>query len=485
MTDKQNSSCRITPVKKLLLSVPLRVKILGLAMGLILTLSLVTIFLVRQELNRSINAALREEATLVAGELSHQARDLLLINDIFALNSLLKNMQNNRPDIRYIFVHDSRQHVLAHTFGSLFPIELLLRQQPFPGDEPGPITRQIATSEGLIWDSHAEIFPGGNIYIRVGVKGDNLRRQLSTLTGALVNTTAIVAAIGIALSLFLSWLIAKPVTQLLAATREIRRGNYDFSLPREADDEIGKLIEGFGDMARSLAQAEKIRQEKEKLQKEFLQRLMAGQEGERKHIARELHDQTGQALASCMVELKLLEQAAGSEALQQGIARLKKSITSELESLHALAMDLRPSVLDDLGLIPALEMYISRFQKRHRIKIKLRLLGPLEERIDACVETCIYRIIQESLTNMSKYAEASEAALFLERKQETIRGGIEDNGIGFDPEAIDPTKSMGLYGMRERIELLGGKFSISSDREIGTMISFELPIKPEVCHEKN
>lgn len=485
MTDKLNSSCRITPVKKLLLSIPLRVKILGLAMGLILTLSLVTIFLVRQELNRSIDRALREEATLVTGELSHQARDLLLINDIFALNSLLKNMQKNRPDIRYIFVHDSRHNVLAHTFGNLFPIDLLKRQQPVPGDDHGPITRQIATSEGLIWDSHAEVFPGGNIYVRVGVKGDNLRRQLSSLTGALVNTTAIVAAIGIALSLFLSWLIAKPVTQLLAATREIRRGNYDFPLPREADDEIGKLIDGFADMAHSLAQAEKIRQEKEKLQKEFLQRLMAGQEGERKHIARELHDQTGQALASCMVELKLLEQASGSEALQQGIARLKKSITSELESLHSLALDLRPSVLDDLGLIPALEMYISRFRERHRIKIKLRLLGPIEQRIDPCVETCIYRIIQESLTNMTKYAEATEAALFLERKQETIRGGIEDNGIGFDPETIDPTKSMGLYGMRERIELLGGKFSISSDWEIGTMISFELPIKPEVCHEKN
>lgn len=486
MTSRLSRCSPFIPVRKLLLSVPLRVKILGLALGLILTLSLVTIFLVRQELNRSIDAALREEATLVAGELSHQARDLLLINDIFALNSLLKNMQNNRPDIRYIFVHDSRQQVLAHTFGSLFPMELLFRQRPFPEGEgeSDPVTRQIVTSEGLIWDSHAEVFPGGNIYIRVGVKGDNLRRQLSSLTVALVNTTVIVAAIGITLSLFLSWLIAKPVTQLLAATREIRRGNYDFTLPREADDEIGKLIEGFGEMARSLAQAEQVRLEKEKLQKEFLQRLMAGQEGERKHIARELHDQTGQALASCMVELKLLEQAGGSEALRQGISRLKKSITTELETLHSLAMDLRPSVLDDLGLIPALEMYVNRFRERYPVEIHLRLLGPMEERIDVCVETCIYRIIQESLTNMAKYAKAGEAAIFLERKKETIRGGVEDNGIGFDPDAIDPAKSMGLYGMRERIQLLGGKFTITSDQDIGTMISFEVPIKPEVCHEK-
>ncbi len=481
MTEADNF---IASTKKLLLSVPLRVKILGLALGLILTLSFITIFLVRQELNQNIDHALREEAGLVAGELSYQARDLLLINDVFALNSLLRNMRKNRPDIRYIFVHNSRQQVLAHTFDNLFPMELM-DQEPFPGGHQGPVTRRLKTSEGMIWDSHAEVFSGGDIFIRVGVKGDNLRRQLSSLTGTLVKMTGLVAGVGTVLSLFLSGLIAKPVTQLLSATREIRRGNYNVALPWEADDEIGKLIEGFGDMARSLQHAETDREDKERLQREFLQRVMAGQEGERKRIARELHDQTGQALASCMVELKLLEQATEGKALRQGIDRLKKSITSELEALHTLAMDLRPSVLDDLGLIPAIQMSVDRFRQRYATEIRLRFLGDMEERTDPCVETCIYRIIQESLTNMAKYAQASEASIFLERKTETIRGGIEDNGIGFDHETIDAAKSMGIYGMRERIQLLGGKFAINSEHGLGTMISFEIPVAPRVCHEKN
>lgn len=471
----------IATSKKILLSVPLRAKILGLALGLILALSFVTISLVRQELNSNIESALREESNLVAGELSYQARDFLLINDIFGLNSTLKNMQKNRPDIRYIFVHNHHNHVLAHTFGNLFPSELLF--STIPNNNGQPFTQKIITNEGSIWDTQAEIFPDGDAFVRVGVKGDNLRRQLSSLTGSLIKTTGAVATVGVILSLFLSWLIAKPVMQLLSATREIRRGKYDFPLVKEADDEIGKLIKGFTEMARSLAQAEKIRNDKEKLQKEFLQRLMAGQEGERKRIARELHDQTGQALASCMVELKLLEETKDSEKFHQGTARLKKSITQELEALHSLAMDLRPSVLDDLGLIPATEMFIKNYEHRHNITIHLNLLGPIKERLDPCVETCTYRIIQESLTNISKYAKATEASIFLERKQSLLRGGIEDNGVGFEIESVDPSKSMGLYGMRERIELLGGKFTLNSDREIGTMITFEIPVKPEICHE--
>lgn len=482
MTDQATDIIGLT--KKILLSVPLRVKILGLALGLISVLSLVTILIVRQELNRNIELSLQEESRLVAGELSYQARDYLLINDIFGLTGTLKNVRKNRPDIRYIFVHDGKNHVLAHTFGPLFPSELLFKKQ-LSGNPQEPVTTKLATNEGWIWDTTAEIFPGGNTFIRVGVKGDSLRRQLSSLTNVLIKTTGGVATMAVALSLFLSWLIAKPVTQLLAATREIRRGKYDVILPKEADDEIGKLIEGFADMTISLAQAEKIREEKEKLQKEFLQRIMAGQEQERKRISRELHDQTGQALASCMVELRLLEQAGEGDEMREGIGRLKENITRELEALHNLAMDLRPSVLDDLGLIPALEMYVDHFRKRHGTDIRLRVLGPMQERIDPCTETCIYRIIQESLTNMAKYAEASECSIFLERKPETIRGGVEDNGIGFDQDNIDPAKSMGLYGMQERIHLLGGKFSINSDKEIGTMISFEIPIKPEVCHEKN
>ncbi|MGV1098395.1 ATP-binding protein [Thiovibrio sp. JS02] len=474
----------VKKIRPALLGVPLRLKILGLAFGLIGSFSIVTISQVRQELNANLDAVLREESRFVARELSYQARDYLLLNDIFGLNRILANMVKNRPDLRYAFIVDNDGQVLAHTFGTQFPLDLLLSHRqtsPIPDES----TDRLATNEGVIWDTQQVIQAGTNNYVRVGVKGDNLRAGLSSLIRALMRDTLIIAVLGGLLSLFLSWLIAKPVSRLLAATQKIRRGSYDIMLPVEANDEIGSLVDGFNAMARSLETGEKIRREKEALQKDFLQKLIAGQEAERKRIARELHDQSGQALASCMVELKIMEQAGTTHEQREGIRRLRKAITQELDALHGLAMDLRPSVLDDLGLIPALEMYARNFEKRHRIQVQLNILGALERRADPCLETCVYRIIQEAMTNIAKHARASKVTIFLEGRAKTLRGGVEDNGRGFAPAAIDQGKHMGIYGMRERVQLLGGTFHIDSDEGVGALISFEIPLRQEKCHEQN
>jgi len=146
-------------------------------------------------------------------------------------------------------------------------------------------------------------------------------------------------------------------------------------------------------------------------------------------------------------------------------------------------MDLRPSLLDDLGLVPALETYVQNFEKRHGMEVCLKILGDFNERFDPCIETCVYRIVQESLTNIAKHSNARMVSLFLENKGKHIRGGIEDDGIGFKPDETDVSRSMGLYGMRERVLLLGGVFRIDSDEGVGTMITFEIPLKPGNCHE--
>lgn len=473
-------------LRKILFGVPLRFKILGLAFGLIATFSFVTIGQIRQELNANLETVLREESRFVAREIALQARDYLLINDHFGLNRLLTNMTENRPDVRYAFVLDNEKHVLAHTFGRRFPMDLLDIHRPSGADAAtDETTQKIVTNEGVIWDTQQPIPFTEKGVIQVGVRGDNLRRQLSSFITAFMRNTLLIAVLGGAFSLLLTWLINRPVKQLLEATQKIRRGTYDVTLPIGARDEIGRLIEGFNAMAHGLSQGERVRKEKEALQRDFLQKVIAGQENERRRIARELHDQTGQALASCMVELKLLEQAATAEEYQRGIERLRLALTQELDSLHNLAMDLRPSVLDDLGLLPAIEMYIQHFEKRHACKVQLAVLGSFEQRTNPCLETCVYRIIQESMTNIARHAKASEVNIFLERKERSIRGGIEDNGGGFNIKAVDITKHLGLYGMRERIQLLGGSLVIDSDEGVGTMITFEIPVRQETCHEQD
>ena len=466
-----------------LLSVPLKLKILGLALGLILLFGAVTIYKVQAALSENIDAFLREESRFVATELSYQSHDYLLINDVYGLTQMLRNTVQNRPDLRYVFVRNGAGQVVAHTFEGGFPADLL---EKGPGLAPqASVPKLLRTNEGSIWEATAGISNGNEGAVVVGVKGDSLRRQIGVITRSLARTTLLVAIFGVLLSLGLTWIITRPVGRLLEATRAVRRGDYSVTLdPTESQDELGKLMEGFNAMVLSLARADKARLEKEHLQRDFLHRVMAGQESERKRIARELHDQTGQALASVMVDLKMLEKAKNESETSQSIGRLRKAITEEMEAIHDLAVALRPSVLDDLGLVPAVEMLVRGFINRQGIPVELTIIGFAEKRPDACTETCVYRIVQEALSNVARHAQATEVSVLLEWRGEKIRGVIEDNGIGFAPELVDPKAKLGVLGMRERTQLLQGSFRIESSPGEGAMLVFEMPAKAGVCHEQ-
>ena len=469
--------------RSVLLSVPLKLKILGLALTLILLFGAVTIYKVQAALSENFDAFLREESRFVATELSYQTHDYLLINDVYGLTQMLRNTVQNRPDLRYVFVRNTHGQVVAHTFEGGFPADLLKKIHGLSpqGSEP----KLLRTNEGNIWEAAAGISNGNEGAVVVGVKGGSLRRQIGAITGSLARTTLLVAIFGVLLSLGLTWIITKPVTRLLEATRAVRRGDYSVNLaPTESQDELGKLMEGFNAMVLSLANADKARLEKEHLQRDFLHRVMAGQEGERKRIARELHDQTGQALASVMVDLKMLENAKNENEIRQSIGRLRKAITEEMEAIHGLAVALRPSVLDDLGLVPAVEVLVRGFINRHSIPVELTIIGFAEKRPDGCTETCIYRIVQEALSNVARHAQATAVSVLLEWRGEKIRGVIEDNGIGFVPELVDSKTKLGVLGMRERIQLLQGAFRIESSPGEGAMLVFEMPDKAGVCHEQ-
>lgn len=469
--------------RSILLSVPLKLKILGLALTLILLFGAVTIYKVQAALSENIDSFLREESRFVATELSYQAHDYLLINDVYGLTQMLRNTVQNRPELRYVFVRNAEGQVVAHTFEGGFPADLLEKAPGLSPQGSGP--KLLRTNEGNIWEARAGISNGNEGAVVAGVKGDSLRRQIGAITRSLARTTLLVAVFGVLLSLGLTWLITRPVGRLLEATRAVRRGDYSVTLaPTESRDELGKLMEGFNAMVLSLASADKAWLEKEHLQRDFLHRVMAGQEGERKRIARELHDQTGQALASVMVDLKMLENAKNETETRQSISRLRKAITEEMEAIHELAVALRPSVLDDLGLVPAVEMLVRGFINRHGIPVELTIIGFAEKRPDACTETCVYRIVQEALANVARHARATEVSVLLEWRGEKIRGVIEDNGIGFEPELVDSKTRLGVLGMKERTQLLQGAFRIESSPGEGAMLVFEMPAKAVVCHEQ-
>jgi signal transduction histidine kinase len=220
---------------------------------------------------------------------------------------------------------------------------------------------------------------------------------------------------------------------------------------------------------------EQVRTGREQLQA-LSRRLVEVQEAERGHVARELHDETGQALSSLLLGLSLLEREADRpQAVIARATELETMVDEMLENLHRLAMNLRPAALDHLGLVAALEQYIEAFDRQHGVAAQFQTVGLNGERLPPATETALYRIVQEALTNVIRHAQASHVGVLLERRDDQVVTIIEDDGVGFDPDIAMQSSRLGLFGMRERAEMLGGKLVIESTAGKGTTVLVEIP----------
>lgn len=205
-----------------------------------------------------------------------------------------------------------------------------------------------------------------------------------------------------------------------------------------------------------------------------LRRVVRGQELERQRLARELHDETGQALTSILLGLKAVEEAKSSDELRVAAGELRELVVATLQDVRRLAVELRPKALDDFGLVPALERLVETFGETTGTTIELEAhLGA--ERLPAELETTIYRIVQEALTNILKHAEARRASILLVRRGGTVTTVIEDDGKGFDPDAVRE-EGLGLVGIRERVALLDGRVTVESS-PAGTTLAVEVPVR--------
>ena len=204
--------------------------------------------------------------------------------------------------------------------------------------------------------------------------------------------------------------------------------------------------------------------------RDSLRRVVAGQEVERRRLARELHDETGQALTSILLGLRALEDANTGIDVEE----LRELVVTTLQDVRRLAVQLRPKALDDFGLAAALERLVQTFSESSGIRVQLEArIG--DERLPTEVETTVYRIVQEGLTNVVKHAEASEVSILLVRRDGTLTAVVEDNGGGFDPEAVR-SDSLGVEGMRERVALHDGRLTVESAPGSGTTLRVEVPL---------
>jgi len=214
---------------------------------------------------------------------------------------------------------------------------------------------------------------------------------------------------------------------------------------------------------------------------EFGLKILEAQEEERKHLSREIHDGPAQILANVLMRSDLIEKIYNERGIDEALAeirKLKETLRDALYEVRHIIYDLRPMALDDLGLVPTLKKYlqtVEEYNKMTKVRILFTYIGD-DERIDSKMEVALFRLIQESVQNALKHAQAKEIQVKLEINKKNIIAVIKDDGIGFDP-MLKKEGSFGIRGMKERVELLDGSILIHSSKGVGTKVIITIPLK--------
>ncbi len=353
-------------------------------------------------------------------------------------------------------------------------------------------------------------FPLATVHWGVSVRQPE--RDAYAFAGTLVRNVAALAAGLLAVALLFAWgaaaSVTRPLKALTRAAARLTRGELSSPIPPQPPDEVGELGAALETMRAALAESrarlerandaleqrvhERTRElealnqrlvEREAARTRLLRRVITAQEDERKRIARELHDETAQSLAALSMGLDVAARglpAAEGRKVEEAAALAVRT----LDEVRRLIVDLRPSVLDDLGLQSAILWYADRCLKPRGVTVRCEF-GGLEGRLPVEYETTLFRVAQEAMTNIARHARAETVLVQCARRDGQLTLEIEDDGQGFDALALarpdDSGRGVGLLGMRERVELLGGTLQLDSAPGEGTRLSLTVPLT-EVGH---
>lgn len=356
----------------------------------------------------------------------------------------------------------------------------------FPGESPNHL--------------HVMAFaPVRSVPLAVAIGGDweTLNAPIRRLRWglALVGVVALAAIWGV--RLLGAHTLIRPVRRLTEAAQRIARGDLRTPLRAPEGGEIGAMAEALEQMrlrlleniqelarwsetleARVAERTEALRQQ-EALTRQLLRRVLTAQEEERARLARELHDEAGQILTAVQLSLDRLAKALGegNPWAQEQLQRTRSLVAQAMEDLRRVISALRPGVLDQLGLVPALRGVAEALLRPRGIQLTLETEG-ITERLPGEVELILFRIAQEAMHNVARHSQATHVWIRLMRGEQELVLEVQDNGRGFDPEAVTaegPGRGLGLAGMRERASLIGGRLEIDSRPGQGTTIRVRIP----------
>ena len=321
------------------------------------------------------------------------------------------------------------------------------------------------------------------------------RRLTAYLQQNLLLWITFIAISTLAVYIVVNRFVLRRLGQLVSAIGGMSRGNPPPPLPEGPSDEIGQLVRAFNTMTRQVETRNQQNEElSEQLQQQSMQRgrllkrLITAQEDERMRVARELHDELGQSLTGLALRAEALERhLPGTDDGGRSILdQIRSLITDTTEQMYDIIMDLRPSMLDDLGLVSAINAYTERALENTELTFAIDDKC-FDDRLPREMETALFRVLQEGITNVVRHADASHIAITLKCDNGLFEGRLADDGRGFEPEAFQlngqRSRGLGLLGMHERINQCGGRMKIDSVPGHGTQIRIAMPL-PEVSHEQ-
>jgi signal transduction histidine kinase len=349
--------------------------------------------------------------------------------------------------------------LVANRLRSLVDARLVLIALP----EPGGQELRVAAADGV--DLAAYEIVGLALEVGASKTGRVLQRGRSERVDSVLDDPEIdqqaARRLGVSSALFVPLVVqGRPIGVVIAHDKRGPTSTF-------TDDDV-RLAESLAARAGTAVDLS------ERVSRDAVRRVVQAQELERTRLARELHDETGQALTSMLLGLKSLEDRIDTDEGRVAAAELRELVVSTLRDVRRLAVELRPAALDDFGLVPALERLRDTVLEKSGIDVDVQSrLGGV--RLPAELETALYRIVQEALTNAVKHADATRVSVTLTKRERAVVLVVQDDGHGFDP-AMAREEGLGLTGMRERVALLGGRLVVESTEGAGTMLTAELPL---------
>lgn len=496
----------------------LRTKLALLIEGILLVVGLVTGLLATARMQGTLEAELTKRGLAIAGDLATFSVRPLLAGDLATLRRFV-NHTMSQDHVRSVAVLDPEGTVVMHSDLAWVG-----------GRLDGPWTRSALASatpgydDSFLAEGHD---PRYGIFFPITASGARLgtvvmgysraaaQAEIARARSEIAWTWALAAGLAGLLAWLLASYIARPIATMAAALQSASEGDVKAVLSVTRHDEIGVLASSFNEMAEDLsrhrkhlnelveartaelkdanvrleveiARREKIegelRRSREEL-RDLASHLQTIREQERADIAREIHDELGQALTALKLDLHWVGQQvalARPGAVGQRIAAMSKAIDATVQAVRRISSQLRPKLLDDLGLSAALEWQAREFEERAHVACRIQS-EPDDIVLDPPLSTALFRIFQETLTNVARHARASRVEVVVTHFAGAVEMTVSDDGEGIRPEQVSDGRSLGIVGMRERVRSLGGRLEITGREGRGTSVRVSIPSAAEVA----